>query len=285
MHVSAPASSANLGPGFDCLALALDLPFELSDSPAHHALDGQGWHVVESTHPAAVAYVAAGGDADAQLSWRSPIPPGRGLGFSGAARVAGAYLALLTSGAHRTAAQQQAFGVAANLEGHADNAAASTWGGFTVAAGEQALSLKVPEGLEMVVWWPEKSTSTNASRSVLAPTLSREAAAFSIARSSLWVAAIATGDLSKLRVACEDQVHQNERLLARPDSAEVLQELLANQQVLAAWLSGSGPTVAALMPVGSSAGLLAPKLFESGRTRVLAVSATGVNRVSSTSNT
>ncbi|CAB4761310.1 MAG: homoserine kinase [Actinobacteria bacterium] len=285
MHVSAPASSANLGPGFDCLALALDLPFELSDSPAHLDRDEQGWLVVERTHPAAVAYVLAGGEPNRPLWWRSPIPPGRGLGFSGAARVAGAYLALLTSGAEPTAAQQQAFAVAAKLEGHADNAAASIWGGMTVAAGEQALSLEMPEGLEVIVWWPEKSTSTNASRSVLAPTLSREAAAFSIARSSLWVAAIATGDLSKLRVACEDEVHQNERLLARPDSAEVLQELLANEQVLAAWLSGSGPTVAALMPAGASADLLAPRLFESGRTRVLAVSAIGVNQVSSTPNT
>lgn len=285
MHVSAPASSANLGPGFDCLALALDLPFELSDSPAHHHSDEQGWLVVEPTHPAAVAYLQAGGEPERRLWWRSPIPPGRGLGFSGAARVAGAYLALLATGAEPTAAQQQAFGVAAQLEGHADNAAASTWGGFTVAAGEQAISLKVPEDLEVLVWWPEKSTSTNASRSVLATTLSRDAAAFSIARSSLWVAAIATGDLSKLRVACEDEVHQNERLLARPDSAEVLQELLAHPHVLAAWLSGSGPTVAALMPAGSSADLTAPKLFESGRTRVLAVSAMGVNQISGTPNT
>ncbi len=285
MHVSAPASSANLGPGFDCLALALDLPFELSDSPAHHDGDGQGWLVVEPTHPAAAAYAAAGGDTDAQLWWRSPIPPGRGLGFSGAARVAGAYLALISSGVDTAEIQQRTFSVAAVLEGHPDNAAASTWGGFTVAAGERAVSLKVPEGLEVLVWWPEKSTSTTASRKVLAPIVSRESAAFSIARSSLWVAAIATGDLSMLRVACEDQVHQAERLLARPDSAEVLQGMLEDERVLAAWLSGSGPTVAALLPAGTHAQPLAAKLVGSGRTRILSLSASGVQQVPAPPNT
>ena len=276
MHVSAPASSANLGPGFDCLALALDLPFELADSPAHHAGDGQGWHVVEPTHPAAVAYAAAGGDTDAQLWWRSPIPPGRGLGFSGAARVAGAYLALISAGVDTEQIQQLTFSVAAELEGHPDNAAASTWGGLTVTAGEQALSLNMPDELVVLVWWPEKSTSTNTSRGVLAPTVTRESAAFSLARSSLWVAAVATGDLSKLRTACEDQIHQSQRLATRPDSAEVLQKLLQKEEVLAAWLSGSGPTVAALLRASDTVHSIAAQFAGSGRTRVLNMSASGV---------
>ena len=91
MHVSAPASSANLGPGFDCLGLALDLPFELLDGDEldAHGAPPDGFLAAEPTHPAAAAFVVAGGSADTGLWWRSPIPPGRGLGFSGAARVAG----------------------------------------------------------------------------------------------------------------------------------------------------------------------------------------------------
>jgi len=289
VHVSAPASSANLGPGFDSLALAVDLPFELQDAELHQAQLQEptagsagselGWLIVESTHPAAVAYVAAGGYPTQSLWWRSPIPPGRGLGFSGAARVAGAFLALRRSGLGTAPAKQQAFMVAATLEGHPDNAAGSTWGGFAVAAGEQALSLAMPKELGLMVWWPQKSTSTVASRSVLTPKVSREAAAFSIARSALWVAAIATGELSALRVACQDQVHQSQRLANRPDSAEVLSELLAQEQVLAAWLSGSGPTVAALVPLGEAADCLAVQFAATGRTRVLAMNTTGVQEV------
>ncbi|MEX0767370.1 MAG: hypothetical protein WD029_02755 [Microthrixaceae bacterium] len=274
MHVTAPASSANLGPGFDSLALAVELPFQLQESDD---CPEDGWLVAERTHPASLAYFAAGGEPTQSLWWRSPIPPGRGLGFSGAARVAGAFLALRNSGLDTATAQQQAFVTAAALEGHPDNAAASTWGGFAVAAGERAIALPMPEGLGLLVWWPQKSTSTDLSRSVLSPTVSREAAAFSIARSALWVAAIATGDLTALRVACEDQVHQSQRLADRPDSAEVLSELLAQKQVVAAWLSGSGPTVAALLPLGASADSLATQLSASGRTRVLAVNTTGVH--------
>ena len=73
-------------------------------------------------------------------------------------------------------------------------------------------------------------------------------AAFSIARAALWVAAIAQGDLGLLREASRDRVHQPGRLAARPDSASVLEHLLGDTAVLAAWLSGSGPTVAALVP-------------------------------------
>ena len=268
--VTAPASSANLGPGFDCLGLALDLPFGLSVD--EHPED---WLVAEPTHPAAVAFVAAGGDPDAALWWRSPIPPGRGLGFSGAARVAGAYLAARRTGAAHDTSRSSAFEVATDLEGHPDNAAASAFGGFTVAAGTTARSLAVPGGVSVVVWWPERSTSTDASRRVLADDVVLADAAWSLARSSLWVAAIATGDLSVLRVACEDRLHQPSRLAARPDAAATLEVFLASDAVLAAWLSGSGPTVAALVDAGR-ADAVADLVQDDGRTRVLEVAAEGV---------
>ncbi|MDQ2679145.1 MAG: hypothetical protein M3Y51_10420, partial [Actinomycetota bacterium] len=269
--VTAPASSANLGPGFDCLGLALDLPFGLSAD--EHPED---WLAAEPTHPAAIAFVAAGGDPDAALWWRSPIPPGRGLGFSGAARVAGAYLASRRTGAAHDTARTRAFQVATELEGHPDNAAASAFGGFTVAAGTTARSLAMPEGVSIVVWSPERSTSTDASRRVLADDVVLADAAWSLARSSLWVAAVATGDLSVLRVACEDRLHQPSRLAARPDAASTLDAFLASEGVLAAWLSGSGPTVAALVSAGSAEQLADGLAQSDGRTRVLDVAAAGV---------
>lgn len=271
MIVSAPASSANLGPGFDCLGLAVDLPFELADErPA-----GEGWLQVEATHPAAAAFVAAGGDPATVLWWRSPIPPGRGLGFSGASRVAGAYLAGRCDGLDHLDARSGALTVAAELEGHADNAAASAMGGFTVAAGDRTVALDVPRGVELLVWWPQRSTSTDASRRVLAESVPLSDAAFSIARASLWVAAMASGDLDALRTACEDRVHQPQRLAARPDSAEALEHLMADAEVLCAWLSGSGPTVAAMVREGCGSDALVASL-PPGRSRRLGIAAEGV---------
>ncbi len=272
MIVAAPASSANLGPGFDCLGLALELPFELTDQHP----SGEGWHAVESTHPTAVAFVAAGGDPGTGLWWRSPIPPGRGLGFSGAARVAGAHLAARRGGAADADGAAIALSVAAGLEGHADNAAASALGGFTVAAGECAVSLGVPAGVELFVWWPAASTSTDASRRVLPDAVPLADAAFSIGRAALWVAAIARGDLDLLREASRDRVHQPGRLAARPDAAAVLEHLLGQDAVLAAWLSGSGPTVAALVPSATEPSSLLAELPFEGRTRRLAIDPNGV---------
>lgn len=302
MHVSAPASSANLGPGFDCLGLALRLPFELLDGDELDA-DGappEGFLVAEPTHPAAAAFVVAGGAVDTELWWRSPIPPGRGLGFSGAARVAGAYLAHVRS---RPDPDQDAWAragalrVAAMLEGHPDNAAASTYGGLTVAVGERCVAVPAPEGLfdglRLLVWSPTRSTSTDASRRVLPETVPLGDAVRSIGNAALWVAAVASGELSLLRTATEDQLHQAPRLAARPDSSAALAAFLARPEVLGAWLSGSGPSVAALVVADPTADAgdatdpavvvaveaeLAAQLSDAGRLRSLAVDRAGVCR-------
>lgn len=272
MIVSAPASSANLGPGFDCLGLALDLPFRFCDDDEVP----EGFHLAEPTHPAAAAYVVAGGSAERTLSWLSPIPPGRGLGFSGAARVAGAFLAHRRSGFDEAGAQRGAMRVASMLEGHPDNAAPSTYGGFTVAVGERVISLALPDGIDVVVWSPEKSTSTDASRRTLPASVSLTDAAFSASRAALWVAAVASGDLAALRTACEDRLHQPARLAARPDSAAALDTLLGDEDVVAAWLSGSGPTVAALAYSAADLGGTESVLSATGRIRRVSPCAVGV---------
>jgi homoserine kinase len=134
----------------------------------------------------------------------------------------------------------------------------------------------VPDGVELLVWWPESSTSTDASRRVLPDAVPLADAAFSIGRSALWVAAVAQGDLGLLREASRDHVHQPGRLAARPDTAAVLEHLLGDRAVLAAWLSGSGPTVAALVPATLDTSWLVAGLPSAGRTRRLAVSPGGV---------
>lgn len=332
MHVTAPASSANLGPGFDTLGLALDLPFELIEgqsasgtvtvaASAELPADvPSGFLPAEQSHPARRAYVAAGGSEERELWWRSPIPPGRGLGFSGAARVAGAYLALLGAGPHVEGVEHgaeshgrstdedvtsdiatddiatsdiatRAFRIAARMEGHPDNAAASTFGGLTVAAGGEAVRVHGPGGLverlRLVTWSPGEGTSTDSSRSHLGEAVPLPVAISSIGRTSLWVAAIASGRLDLLRQACLDELHQPARLAARPDSAAILDACLDSEQVLAAWLSGSGPTVAAMLASDEAASQLAEQLSETyslddrdlSRVRVLKIDVQGVRPV------
>jgi homoserine kinase len=272
--VSAPASSANLGPGFDCLGLALDLAFRLAVGAEPPA----GFHRAEDTHPAVGAFRAAGGDPGVPLWWHSPIPPGRGLGFSGAARVAGAFAAARAAGLDPDAARGRAMAIATRLEGHADNAAASAAGGFVVTAGPRVVRLAVGPEVRVVTWSPEAATSTDASRRALPGVVALEDAAFSVGRAALWVAAVATGDLDALRVACEDRLHQDHRLADRPDSAATLRWLLDRADVLAAWLSGSGPTVAALTRAGDADGVAAGTP-DGGRVRVLGVDDRGVHTV------
>ena len=276
MLVTAPASSANLGPGFDSLGLALDLPFRLRIG---EPIDGADLLAVEDTHPAGVAFRAAGGRPGSPLYWRSPIPPGRGMGFSGAARVAGAYLGARQSGVGIEPSRARAFEIASGLERHPDNAAASTHGGFVVTAGDRVIALPMPSGLAVVMWWPAAATSTDSSRRSLADAVSLSDASFSVGRAALWVAAIAAPDLDALRVACEDRLHQDARLAGRPDSAAALEAALSEPSVLAAWLSGSGPSVATLVPeasAGSVAAMLSGPVEAGHQTRVLDIAATGV---------
>lgn len=269
MKVTAPASSANLGAGFDCLALAVDLPFELADEPS------DGFHPLDEHHPAAVAHRAAGGVSGA-LWWRSPIPPGRGLGFSGAARVAGAALAAVAAGVPAGDVARRAFEVAADLEGHPENAAASAFGGFVVCAGLVVASPPVRlEGLDLVVWYPPSSSSTDRSRRALPASVPFADAVHNLSRSASMVAGLVAGDRAAVAAGAVDRLHQVTRLADQPRSASVLETLVAEPATWAAWLSGSGPTVAALVE-STGAERVASALAPDGRAAVRAVASSGV---------
>ncbi len=234
MFVRVPATSANLGPGFDALGLALNIHLELRDSgpPAH------------PDHPATQAYRASGGTGS--ISVQTTIPPARGLGFSGACRVAGCLAAHLEKGLNETEARAAALLDAIRLEGHADNAAPSMLGGLVICTG--AGNTHIPVDLETVVlvWVPETKTSTKKSRSVLPAEIDRCDAVFNLSRAALLVAALATGRPELLATATEDRLHQELRLEASPGSRGAL-EAMREAGAWGAWLSGSGPSVAALV--------------------------------------
>jgi homoserine kinase len=240
--VRAPASTANLGPGFDALGMAVDLPFDVWTPDASDARPPEGFLAAEPAHPATIAHRDAGGAEE--LWWRSPIPPGRGLGFSGAAAVAGAFAAC--------GDVDHAFRVAAAVEGHPDNAAPSSYGGFCVSAGGRTIRLDQPASVELVVWWPASTTSTRRARAALPDSVTFADATFNVGRVALLVAAVAAGDLEAWDAATRDRLHQDVRLELSPASAAVLDACRA-AGAAGAWLSGSGPTVAALCRAGEAA--------------------------------
>ena len=242
MKVSVPASSANLGPGFDCPGVARGLRAEIG------IVDGaipDRAEVAKGSHPARIAFHECGGRGDVWV--RSPIPSGRGLGFSGAVRVGAIALALRQQGHDECLDQSRSevFEAAARLEGHGDNVAASTYGGFVVVADRTVAPIPTPLEPTIVVWVPGQRTSTDESRSSLPASVSRDDSVFNIARTGLLVAALAGGRLDLLREATRDRIHQDLRLAKVPRSAEALRTFL-DAGAWCSWLSGSGPTVAAM---------------------------------------
>ena len=193
-------------------------------------------------HPAMVGFRSAGGEGP--LGWQSKIPPGKGMGFSGASYVAGIAAAMLQHGADLDASRPEIWRLATELEGHPDNAAPSTFGGLTVSAAGKTVSVPLPDDLSVVAWIPKGEVSTNASRSTLPATVSHADAAHNVAHATMLVAGLATGDLDVLSL-CTDRLHQPYRLQALPHTEAAIEAALA-AGALTAFLSGSGPTAAAL---------------------------------------
>lgn len=243
MHVRVPASSANLGPGFDALGMALSLHAEIG------LVDGDPLppraRLADEHHPATVAFRAAGGQG--QIWERCPIPSGRGLGFSGAVRVGGAVLAAAQRhGAEGWQVQHdEVLALVTRLEGHADNVAASLVGGVVVTVAGRVVPVPLGVDPTIVVWVPSFSTSTDESRRTLRRDVAFDDAVATVGRAALFVAALAAGDVAALREACIDRLHQPLRLAAAPACGGALEGALA-AGAWAAWLSGSGPTVAAM---------------------------------------
>jgi homoserine kinase len=243
--VRVPASSANLGPGFDALGMALSLHAEIGvvgdDTQPDRCV------MADQHHPATVAFRAVGGDGDLWVA--SPIPMGRGLGYSGAMRVGGAVAGLAQRSDDPIDEHgQEILDVAAGLEGHADNVAASLFGGVVATAAGRAVRVPLALDPAVVVWVPSATTSTDQSRSTLAADVPFEDAVFTVGRVALLVAALAAGDVTALEDATQDRLHQDRRLAARPESRDALERGRA-AGAWCGWLSGSGPTIALLCPL------------------------------------
>lgn len=270
MQVRVPASSANLGPGFDTLGMALSLHAEvgLGEAP-------DGAQSATDRHPAMVAFRRHGGEGD--LWVRSPIPVGRGMGFSGAVRVGG----LVAAHAQRHGDDPDSLGaqlpllleLATELEGHADNVAASLHGGVVATAAGHAVRVPMSFDPAMVMWVPSFTTSTDESRGRLPAQVPLDDVVFNLGRTALLVAALAAGEVGVLREATQDRIHQDIRLAGAVPSRTAL-EMALDAGAWAAWLSGSGPTVAVMCAV-DEAETIAAALPADGHTKVLRIDHAG----------
>ena len=258
VRVRVPATSANLGPGFDVLGLALSLHNEVVLEEADGisvGVEGEGVGRL-ATGPDNVvargvrmAFQAAGRPfRGARLHCVNRIPPSRGLGSSAAAWVAG--LAGGNALAGSPLDRDELLRLATQAEGHPDNVTAALLGGLTVSCwtGERvaAVSLPVPPKLSWVVLVPEIEGSTAEARAALPAAYSRADAVFNLQRASLLLAALTAGRTDLLGVAMEDRLHQPYRFKLFPWLTDVI-PAAARAGALACALSGAGPCALAVI--------------------------------------
>ena len=245
MRARAPASSANLGPGFDALAIALDCYVQVEVEPApslrvHSEGEGAGPATGgeiadDAAHLAVRVARQVLGHARIAVTVRSQIPVARGLGSSAA----------LAAAAAAAAGSDEPFAVAAALDGHPENAAASVFGGLVAATtvdGEvRAVRLPLSDELAFIVIVPNRPLNTAEARALLPDAVSRADALFNLGRMGLLLAGMAAPSLLT-PAATGDRLHQDARAILFPE-APVLLDALVQCGALASCWSGAGPSL------------------------------------------
>jgi homoserine kinase len=254
--VSVPASSANLGPGFDAVGIALDLRLRAYVQPAKQfSLEIAGEHA-PSHGGYAEAILAAMRRIDRALPAvrvcaHNGIPLGKGLGSSAAARVLGLTIASRAYG--RPISRDRLAEIASELEGHPDNAFAAVYGGAVIAAIPQpraCVRIAAPRDLRALVVIPEIDLPTREARALLPERYDRGDVVFTAQRASLLGAALGSGSWRALGEAMRDRVHQPYREAKIPGLREAL--LVRGKDLVGVALSGAGPSVLAFVRAGAS---------------------------------
>ncbi len=275
-----PATTANLGPGYDCLGVALQIHNRVTVSRAqagqlHAATPG------DMAAQAAEAYFAAAGISPFDFYWRiaGDVPRSRGLGSSVTVRLG--LLMGLNQLAVDALSRLEIFELCARLEGHPDNAAPAAFGGFTVAGGAQLARFEVAPALAFVLLIPDFEVSTPEARKVLPAQLDRLTAVNSCANACRITAAFASGKYELLRGAFADGLHQPFRTPLIPFLPQVI---AAGEEAgaLGGFLSGSGSTICCVTmqdPDAVAAAMLAAAESPGAWTMITHADNTGVSIV------
>jgi homoserine kinase len=268
VSVRVPATSANLGPGFDCLGMALDLWATITletGGTGGEPDEAMAQMALKAAHRVfnVARWKPPGGLV---MRYEGDIPIARGLGASAVARVGGALAANAIAG--EPLDREALLAIATELEGHADNVTPAIFGGLQVSVVEDKRVLHVavalPKGLSAVLFVPELRMPTRESRKLLPGELSRADAVHNTARAALLVAAMAAGRFELLDAATQDRLHQKPRSKLFPAMFAVFDAAKA-AGAHCAYLSGGGSTICAL--ASSNEQGIADAMAEAGRAR------------------
>jgi homoserine kinase len=261
VKIKVPATTANIGPGFDTLGLALNLfqtiTIEKKESkekeiiwPDEVLVSNQENLVIKALeHALALKNQSDLGYTLTMLS--TEIPISRGLGSSAAAIVSGLYAANYLLG--YVFSQQELINIATALEGHPDNVTPAILGNLVIASSIHNevihASVPFPNDLELVVLVPSFKLNTSESREILPKTYTKEQCVSNISRVSLLIHSLLTKDYTHLKIALNDFIHQPYRFTIIDDSQLLIDELVASQ-AYGYFLSGAGPTIIAIIDKG-----------------------------------
>lgn len=265
--VRVPASTANLGPGFDALGMALELYIYVemtiaAEGPTVVNLHGDNLNGIPTDERNLIYKVAQQVFAEAGVSHPhlkmdvySDIPLTRGLGSSASAIIAGMAAANALIEPDKQLSEQRLFELSSAMEGHPDNVGAALFGGIVAAfwdgARAEVVRIQPDANLTTLVMVPSFQLSTEKARNALPKQLSMADAVFNIGHASVLVAALCTGNLQMIRHAMKDRLHQPYRMELVPGMRKILAKA-SEQGALGAALSGAGPTVIAFVDRTSS---------------------------------
>lgn len=261
IRIQVPATSANLGSGFDALGIALTLYNQvwMEESDTLQIVSRDATPVPQDEHnlvywAAKLLYERCGhSPRGLHIEQENNIPMARGLGSSSACIVAGLLGANHLLG--NPLGQQQLIDFAAEIEGHPDNTTPALLGGLVTSAMEQgrvySVSVPVSEKIRFAVFVPPFELKTETARSVLPKEYSREDAVYNLSRSALMTASLFSGNLENLRVAVQDRIHQPYRK-GLIDHCDKVFEICAALGSLGTYISGAGSTIIAMVEAGQA---------------------------------
>ena len=292
--VKVPATTANLGPGFDCLSMALDIwnIITVQVGAEDISISGEGAESLSRGHDNLVYRAISLPFQDADLpvpglsvSCQNLIPLCRGLGSSAATVVGGLLAGNELCG--RRLSRERLLELAAEMEGHPDNVTAALLGGCRIVVRDDGnlvtAPIPVPDDLMAVIFIPDVLIPTKEARDILPGAVSREDAVYNIGRVALLVRALATSNLEHLRVATQDRLHQPARQTIFP-AMEVIFRSALEAGALGVFLSGGGSSVLALakggeMSVGQEMTIAAEKAGVTGTLKITGLSQLGAHIV------
>ena len=294
--VKVPATTANLGPGFDCLGMALDIwnTIEVLVGGEAFTINGEGAETLSRSkknlayRALSLPFKGAGLPVpQLSLSCHNVIPLSRGMGSSAAAIVGGLLAGNELSG--RPMSQERLLELATDLEGHPDNVAAALLGGCRIVARDNGklvtAPVAIPDGLMAVLFIPDVPMPTRQVRKILPAAVSRKDAVYNIGRVALLVEALTTGNLEHLSIATQDSLHQPARQAIFP-AMKVLFHSALSAGALGVFLSGGGSSVLAFakgreVTIGYEMADAAEKAGVTGTVKIVALSQLGGHVVDS----